>query len=115
MSGGAFDYTNDRACQEIFSWMSPDYGECGFSKAEKARKLNPLEDKQLSELCWDMFCLLHSLDWYKSGDTGEDTYMEDVKRFKDKWLKKDAGTAWKEEIDKSIEELRKELYKTLIV
>lgn len=113
MSGGAFDYTNDRACQEIFSWMSPDYGEHGFSKADSARKLNPLGDRQLSELCWDMFCLLHSLDWYKSGDTDENTYMEDVKRFKNKWITKGGDILQREEIDKSIEELREELYKEL--
>lgn len=114
MSGGHFDYVNDRACQEIFSWMSPDYGEYGFSKAKDARKLNPLEDKQLSELCWDMFCLLHSLDWYRSGDTGSDTYLADAKRFKNKWLKKDGETILKEEIDKSVEELREQLYKELL-
>lgn len=115
MSGGAFNYTNDRACQEIFSWMSPDYGEYGFSKAKDARKLNPFEDRQLSELCWDMFCLLHSLDWYKSGDTGEDTYFKDVRYFKDKWIVKGGEAIQKEEIDKSIEELREELYATLTV
>lgn len=115
MSGGAFDYINDRACQGIFQWMTPDYGEYGFSKAKAAREMNPLEDKQLSELCWDMFCLLHSFDWYVSGDTGEDTYAEDVKRFKNKWLYKDADAIKKEEIDKSIEELRERLYKELII
>lgn len=114
MSGGCFDYVNDRACQEIFSWMSPDYGEYGFSKAKDARKLNPLEDKQLSELCWDMFCLLHSLDWYRSGDTGEETYLADAKYFKDKWFKKDKGAIQREEIDKSVEELREQLYKELL-
>ena len=115
MSGGVFDYINDRACQQIFQWMSPDYGEYGFSKAKDARAMNPLKDKQLSELCWDMFCLLHSLDWYESGDTGEETYAEDVKRFKDKWLNKDADVIKREEIDKSIEELREQLYKELMV
>lgn len=115
MSGGKFDYINDRACQGIFQWMTPDYGEYGFSKAKNAREMNPLKDKQLSELCWDMFCLLHSLDWYESGDTCEETYAEDVKRFKDKWLNKDADVIKREEIDKSVEELRDQLYKELMV
>ena len=115
MSGGHFEYTNDRACSEIFQWMHPDYGERGFSRATEARKMNPFDDKQLSELCWDMFCLLHSLDWYKSGDTGDDTYEADVKYFKDKWLRKDAAAIQKEEIDKSVEELRESLYKELMV
>lgn len=115
MSGGTFDYINDRACSTIFGWMHPDYGEKGFSKANDARMINPMEDKQLSELCWDMFCLLHSLDWYKAGDTDEDTYMTDVKRFKKKWIYKDAEVIRKEEIDKHIAELREQLYTELLV
>lgn len=115
MSGGTYDYVNDRACSEIFGWMYPDYGEGGFSRSTEARKLNPLEDRQLSELCWDMFCLLHSLDWYKSGDTCEDTYREDIKRFKRKWLFKDSEAIKEAEINQSIEELREQLYKELMV
>ena len=115
MSGGRFGYENDRACHEIFNWMSPDYGEHGFSQAKDARKLNPLKDKQLSELCWDMFCLLHSLDWYQSGDIGEEDYLKDVKYFKNKWLNDAEGIRIKEEIDKSIKELKEELYKELLL
>lgn len=114
MSGGAYNYINDRACSEIFGWMYPDYGEKGFSRASEARKIDPMEDKQLSELCWDMFCLLHSLDWYKSGDTCEDTYREDVNRFKNKWLYKGAITIRAEEINKSIDELKEQLYRELV-
>lgn len=79
MSGGHFDYLNDRTASEIFGWnLYPDYGQAGFQQARAARRMNPLEDKQLSELCWDMFCLLHSYDWYASGDTDRDGYLEDI-------------------------------------
>lgn len=116
MSGGAYDYVNDRACTEIFGWMMhPNYGEDGFSKANIARKINPFEDKQLSELCWDMFCLLHSLDWYKSADTCEETYRKDVEYFKKKWLFRGTAKIQKDEIDKSVEELRAELYTELLL
>lgn len=114
MSGGRFNYQNDIVAQEIYGWyMSPDYGEHGFSQAKSARKVDPFEDKQISELIWDTFCLMHSLDWYQSGDTSEDTYLKDIKFFKNKWLKPSGKRLVRMEIDKSIAELREDLEKTL--
>ena len=82
MSGGKFDYSNDKAAREIFNWGADvDYGmgDSNYQRNVKsARKINPLEDKQLSELVFDVFCLLHSFDWYASGDTGGETYFSDV-------------------------------------
>ena len=72
-------------------------------------KLNPLEDKELSELVYDVFCLLHSYDWYISGDTGEEDYRNDVKYFKDKWLKRSSNYRVKDEIDKTLAEAKEEL------
>lgn len=116
MSGGHWNYINDTACNEIFPWhMHAEYGEKGFKQSMTARKANPLEDKQISELCWDMFCLLHSYDWYISGDTCEDTYRKDLKYFKDKWLKINEKDLMRREIDLAIEEVRNDLYKSLIL
>ena len=112
MSGGRFNYENDYLCSGIFN-IYCDYGEDGFKCSKEARKRNPLEDKMISELVFDVFCLLHSYDWYASGDTSEKTYQEDIKYFKDKWLKKPADKLIKDEIDKDIAELKEELYKTL--
>lgn len=113
MSGGRFNYTQQSLGYELFSFMSVDYGARGFSQAKEARKLNPLEDKQLSELCWDLLCVIHSYDWYASADTCEKTYRADVKRFKDKWLKPAPEELLRAEIDKAVEELRSELLVTL--
>lgn len=115
MSGGYWNYENDNLAHNLFGWqVSPTYGEKGFKQSELARKANPLEDKQLSELCWDMLCLLHSYDWYVSGDTSEATYKSDVKYFKKKWLKATEDELVKAEIDKSIKELKQELYEIFI-
>ena len=111
MSGGHFSYDNDRACHEIFGWdLSPDYGERGFKQSRDARRLNPLEDLVMSELVFDVFCVLHSYDWYVCGDTCEETYRADVQRFKDKWLKPMRGKPAKEIVDEELEEVRKKLY-----
>ena len=111
MSGGHFNYSNDNACRDIFGWcVDCNYGERGFSQSKTARRLNPLEDLVMSELVFDVFCVLHSYDWYASADTCEETYREDVRRFKDKWLKPMRGKPAKEIVDDELEEVRKKLY-----
>jgi hypothetical protein len=119
MSGGHFEYANDRACHEVFNWdVNADYGlgtNPYYDESVKmARKLNPMEDSMLSELVFDVFCLLHSADWYKSGDNCEETYRKDVDFFKAKWLGKPTSKIVDEEIEKALNALRGELEKTLL-
>lgn len=118
MSGGHWNYETDSTCREIFGWgTDPDYN-LSSEKVKKsallARKLNPLEDKELSELVFDVFCLLHSYDWYISGDTGEEDYKDDVKYFKEKWLKRSASSRIRSEIEKSVVEMKEELLSMLL-
>ena len=114
MSGGFWQYENDTLAQSIYGWdMLPDYGDDGFSQAVKAWKRNPLEDKLMSELVWDVFCVLHSFDWYRSADTCEEGYREDVERFKKKWLKGISEDRVKEMISRELETAREELEKAL--
>lgn len=98
MSGGRFDYIDSRCKGEIFGWS-----------AEKP--INVFEDREISELIWDVFDLIHEFDWYASGDTCEDTYLKAKAEFKNKWLKRD-GERVKRVIDNAINEVREELYKT---
>ncbi len=112
MSGGHFNYANDTLCHEIFGYgIDVNYGEKGFANSPRARKINPLEDAELSEMVYDMFCLLHSYDWYVSGDTGPEDYLKDVQRFKQKWLKATGTQRCKRQIDLQLAECRSELYK----
>ena len=87
MSGGYFDYTDQQLTDEIFNlWSNYDIGgKIQDSCAKKARKLNPLEDEDMSELVYDVLCLLHSFDYYKECDTSEETYRNDVEALKKKW------------------------------
>ena len=117
MSGGHWDYQTDRACNEVFGWRTDAVYGIGSEKhsagVKWARKINPLEDKQLSELVYDVFCLLHSYDWYTSGDTCEETYLKDVEYFKNKWLKETPEMLVKREINQTLAEAKEELYKAL--
>ena len=98
ISGGRFDYIDSRCKEEIFGYWT-----------DKPR--NVFEDKEISELIWDVFDLIHDYDWYASGDTGEETYLRAKAAFKRKWLKHDEKRV-QMIIDNAIDEVRQELYKT---
>ena len=115
MSGGHFDYRNDNLCYDIFGWgISPNYGDRGFEQSNLARQRDPLDDLIMSELVFDVFCILHSYDWYRSGDTCEDTYRADVQRFKDKWLKQIPDERVREIIDDELNVVRGRLYNAFV-
>lgn len=101
MSGGLFDYRDLSLKNEIF----------GLNK----EKGNVFEDKEITELIYDVFNLIHEFDWYQSGDTGEEDYLKAKNDFKEKWFETPAEMRVQKIIDNSIEELKEELYKTFNV
>lgn len=98
MSGGHFDYIDGRLKSEIFGWDEIWH--------------NVFEDREISELVWDVLDLIHDFDWYKSGDTSEERYLKSKAAFKKKWFEYDRTEGIKRIIDEAVEELRKDLYKT---
>lgn len=115
MSGGKWNYNQSSLGYEMFPGCDICYGlgDDGkqYERSRKlARRLDPMEDKQLSELVFDVLCLIYSADWYQSGDTSEDTYRKDVRYFKEKWLKPKQAKLVKNEIDAAIEGARDDLY-----
>lgn len=104
MSGGHFDYIQSRAADELYGWdIAINYGDRGFANSKLAAKRNPFEDMEMSEIFFDALCVLHSLDWYLSGDNGKSQYENDLKYFKDKWLGKTEKERVKHIIDIAIE------------
>ena len=97
MSGGHFEYLGSRLKDEIF----------GYENKVK----NVFEDREISELVFDVLDLIHEFDWYYSGDTGKETYLEAKAKFKKKWLG-NKGIRIKRIIDKALDEVRAELYET---
>lgn len=113
MSGGLWNYKNNDLASELFGWdLDCHYGEEGHRWCKKARAINPLEDRELSEMLWDMMCLLNSKDFYECGDIGKDGYDKDKKWFKQKWCKrteKDILAAYREDLQLYCDELKSEL------
>lgn len=96
MSGGRFEYADMTAKNMIFG-----YDRC----------TNVFEDREISELVWDVFDLIHDFDWYKSGDTDKSDYLKAKKAFKKKWFE-NRGVRARKIIDEALAELRRELYET---
>ena len=102
MSGGHFNYEDGSLRSTIFGW--------GTETTEQAMKLNPLEDKEISGIVFDMFQLLHEFDWAICGDTSMEHYHEEVQKFKNKWLNSEAKDRIRYVIDNSLKDLKEELY-----
>lgn len=114
MSGGRFNYMDRSLCTEIFDEWA-DYDLEGLKDLKDARKRvrrkNVFEDVEISELIFDVFCLIHSYDWYASGDTGEDDYRKDVEYFKRKWFGKTARQRAEKVAKDAIEEFSEDIKK----
>ena len=89
MSGGSYSY--------IFSQLSR---ECE----------GRMYDAEMNDLIKDLCDLLHTLEWWQSGDTSEDRYREKLSRFKTKWFKGDRQERLKGYIDEQIGIVRSQLY-----
>lgn len=90
MSGGSLNYLANTMCETLFNDETDlNCGAiCDRGNARIARNLNPMHDRELSELIADVTCLLHDLEWYESCDISEDKYKESVNKFKKKWVLK---------------------------
>ena len=97
MSGGLYDYQDTYLKNEIF----------GLAR----EKGNIFEDIEITELIYDVFELIEIFDWYKSGDTDKEDYLEAKALFKAKWFT-DPNDRVQEIIDKAVGNLKDELYET---
>lgn len=91
MSGGRFDYKDDALAAELFPGVpirwGLDSGEWYDNAVEKVTESDVMCDKEISELVYDVMCLLHGADLYLSGDLGWATYECDLQYFREKWLR----------------------------
>lgn len=101
---------------EMFGFdIRVDYGEDGFKLDEKARRIDPFGDKELSELMWDLLCVAYSKAYSESGDISEGAYEKDRTYFKKKWLSRKPSERVKQEIDKNITEAKKDILYQLLI
>ena len=97
MSGGYFNYVDGRLKEEIFGWTDTPS--------------NAFEDREISELVWDVLGLIHAYDWYKSGDTCKETYLAAKIAFKKKWFD-NRGVRVRRIVDEALKRCESELYET---
>ena len=89
MSGGSYSYIYSRLEEECVGRMY---------------------HAEMNDLIKDLCDLLHTLEWWQSGDTSEDRYRENLLRFKAKWFKGDRQERLKGYIDEQIGIVRSQLY-----
>lgn len=94
MSGGRFNYVDSTLKTEMFGWTDKPH--------------DVMEDMEMSELVWDILDLIHTFDYYESGDTSRERYIEEKNAFKKKWFG-DRQIRLEEIVDQKIEELRTEI------
>ena len=114
MSGGSLNYLASNMSDSLFrSRVEGHYKKtCDEGNARIARILNPMHDRELSELMADVMCLLHALEWYESCDIGEEDYKKYVNKFKAKWFTrtgKDRLNSYAEDLKALYKELDAEL------
>ena len=97
MSGGRFEYIDSRLKDEIFGWTD--------------KPSNVFEDREISELVWDVLNLIHDYDWYASGDTCKETYLKAKAEFKKKWME-NRGVRVHRIVDEALKQCKDELYET---
>ena len=118
MSGGHGVYTHDQLGQNIFGWstsMRDKIGSESYQKElEKVIRGNALKDFELSELVYDVLCLLHTYDYVFSDDWDEKALQEQIAAFKTKWLKSSRKDRIKSMIDTCMECLKEDLYSSLL-
>ena len=117
MSGGSHNYIANEINEALFgSCMDNRYKNvCDEKNARIARDLNPMHNRELSELVADVMCLLYGLEWFDSCDIGEETYKECVNKFKAKWMHRtenDRLNSYAEDLKSYYEELVEELKET---
>ena len=98
MSGGLWDYRDSGLKGVIFGWCDEWH--------------NVFEDREISELVWDVLELLHDYDLYKSDDTEKEDYLKAKKEFKKKWFGSNRGLRIRRIVDEALEETKTELYET---
>lgn len=120
MSGGRFNYIDQRLTNEMFGYyVDSEYGMGDDNKeykstSKRVKQKNTFEDKLISELIYDVMCLIHSYDWYASDDTSEEVYRADVKFFKKKWLKQPLSEEYiKGMIADEMDKVRQDLFTAL--
>lgn len=92
MSGGSYEYICYRLEEEC-----------------KGR----MYDAEMDDMIKDLVEVLHDLEWWQSGDSGENVYRDRLAAFKQKWFHGNRKERLKGYIDEQIGVVREELYRLI--
>ena len=67
-------------------------------------------DAEFAEMLRDAAKVLHAEEWWRSCDSSEDEYREELASFKSKWFGSDRAERLRGYVDREIERARKRCY-----
>lgn len=102
MSRGFWDYRNEYLQSDIFGW--------NVSKEDGLP--NIFEDKEITEIIFDMFRLLYAFDSYKCGDWSEKSWLEEKDKFKERWLGRTEDERVRAIVESTLADAKNEIFKT---
>lgn len=82
MSGGAFDY-RDSVLSDLQDMIAREIGYIKYGSNYTEYKYNPKTVEYMKNIVHDLERLsevIHSLDWFISGDTSEEKFISDYER-----------------------------------
>lgn len=85
---------------------SYNYIYCTLQEECEGRMYDPEMNDMISDLCK----VLKALEWWKSLDTSEESYREELMKFKKKWLNGKREERLKKYIDEQVGLVREQLY-----
>lgn len=85
-------------------------GSLNYFYCDLESHIGDFGDKELDELVKDLADLFHEREWFLSADTGEGSWNEARDKFKEKWF---SEYRRQERIEKYLDELREEVFKSL--
>ena len=117
MSGGRFSYKEQSLCYSVFNYDIQVLYDLAGEKAEtnrlRAMRDNPLGDKRVSALIYDVLSLLHSYDYYVSGDTSKDCYINDLNYIRSKYLKIQSDKVLEDYVESRCSEIKEQILSEL--
>lgn len=75
--------------------------------------VDQMHDAELNDLIKDISKLAYELEWWESGDTVEEDYFNEVKKFKEKWFGSSREDRLKGYIDDKLNNMKEELIRMI--
>ena len=84
---GTWSHLADDIAYELFGGSTyPSHSYLSTNMLSQIVDSDPMGDHEVSEMVFDVLCLLNAKDYHDAGDIGDSTYSNELSCFRAKWL-----------------------------